>query len=89
MECTPFYLKMLFITHFYVSNSQTNTKNTTKGNPRSYLRYATYEQFSKVHSILDPFQLQDFLMAYLLESIIDFFDGALFELGFYCFDISL
>ena len=50
---------------------------------------STYEQFSKVHSILDPFQLQDFLMAYLLESIIDFFDGALFELGFYCFDISL
>ena len=49
----------------------------------------TYEQFSKAHSILDPFQLQDFLMAYLLESTIDFFDGALFELGFYCFDISL
>ena len=41
--------------------------------PRSYLCYATYEQFSKVHSILDPFQLQHFLMAYLLESIIDFF----------------
>ena len=30
----------------YFNKYQTNPKNTTKGNPRSYLCYATYEQFT-------------------------------------------